>query len=205
MSDTVWQATLGLIWRLCRKGTQTEVSLTGIGEAVLHPKFVEWVEDLRSVIGYERPLVVSTNGTEFRSGGPMTDFDMKRLADVRPHFFVSLHRPEVAQPAINRLKSFGIRVDTNTAFATSSLDWAGQVKWVATMARSECQYLRRGWGVVRQDGQITTCCMDAHTKHAFGTVFDPVGQLELKPHALCDNCQLDVPKEMRHVRPAQVE
>lgn len=188
----VFDASMRLLKRLCSEGTQGELSLTGIGEAVLHPHFVEMAAEARSVLGMDRPFVLTTNGLA------LTEEIIGALVHLKPKIYVSLHRPELAGPAIERVKRAGLELGVNASFATSSLDWAGQVKWHVSAPRSECQYLAQGWGVVRADGRITTCCMDAHTKHAFGTVWSPKNELVLAPHALCRSCNLDVPKESTH-------
>jgi hypothetical protein len=186
-------ATMALVQRLCDEGTQGEVSLTGIGEAVLHPDFLPMAREVRRVIGWERPLVLATNGVALTEG---LVFEFARL---RPHVYVSLHRPEMAAPAIELLKKYRVEHAVNSAFVTSSLDWAGQVDWYVSAPKSECQYLARGWGVVRTDGRITTCCMDAHTKHAFGTVWTDPAELLLRPHELCGACNLMPPVERMEV------
>lgn len=187
MSLRTFDATMTLVRRLCVEGTQGEVSLTGIGEAILHPSFLQMASEVRRVIGHDRPLVLATNGVA------MTEELVFEFARLRPMVYVSLHRPEVAAPAIELLKKYGVDHSVNAAFVTSSLDWAGQVKWHVSAPKSECQYLARGWGVVRMDGKITTCCMDAHTKHAFGTVWSDPKELRLKAHALCESCNLIPP------------
>jgi hypothetical protein len=191
MSLRTFDATLSLIRKLCDAGTQGEVSLTGIGEAILHPLFLPMAREVRRVIGPDRPLVLATNGVA------MTEALVFEFARLRPYVFVSLHRPEVAAPAIELLKKYGVQHAVNAAFVTSSLDWAGQVEWHVSAPKTECQYLARGWGVVRIDGKITTCCMDAHTKHAFGTVWSAVDDLRLRPHSLCDACNLCPPVALK--------
>lgn len=189
MQPDVFFATLDLIRHYCDAGTQTEVSLTGIGEAILHPMFDEYLIKLRIVLGEGRPIVLSTNGVA------MTPDLAGLLADVSVQVFVSLHRPEVAKPAVDMLREAGAQFAVNAAFAFSAIDWAGQVKVDAPMMRRrDCDYLRKGWGVVRVDGKITTCCMDAHTKYAFGTVYSPPEMLWLTSTKLCETCNLSVPK-----------
>lgn len=188
--ETFW-ATLDLLRHFVRAGTQTEVSLTGIGEALLHPSFEMMLWHVRHAIGLRRPLVLATNGIAVTPEVARMLFE----ADVR--VYVSLHRPELAKPAIDLLLNANVRVGTNHAFASDAIDWAGQVPVNAPMmAKRPCDYLRKGWGVVRVDGRITTCCMDAHTKHSFGSVFDEPRTLYLKTHALCNACNLSIPTEL---------
>src|SRR5512147_2788120 len=61
MSWETFERTLEHVAYYVGKGTQTEVSLTGIGEAILHPRFVEAVFRVREVIG-RRQITLATNG-----------------------------------------------------------------------------------------------------------------------------------------------
>src|SRR4030066_1012334 len=63
--DMTWEtfeASLELVDFYVRQGTQTELSLTGIGESLLHPRFVEMVAACRTAIGPLRQLTITTNG-----------------------------------------------------------------------------------------------------------------------------------------------
>lgn len=175
---------------LCVAGTQGEVSLTGIGETTLHPEFYDWVCEIRRVIGFDRKLVMSTNGLT------MTRLMAKFLRVQQMDVYVSLHRPEVAGKAIQLLREAGCRHGHNHAFVDSALDWAGQVEWMNTAPKTVCQYLQQAWVAVREDGEINTCCMDAHSKYPLGSVFDPIGSLTTSVTDLCAGCHLVVPQHM---------
>ncbi len=183
--------TLEHVKYLCEAGTQGEVSLTGIGEAILHPRFVDALWLTRQAIGWERPLVMSTNGTH------VTDEIVSQLKAARVQTFVSLHRSEVAGPAISKLKAAGVEMGTNMGFVDSALNWAGQVEWYVSAPKTTCKYLSDGWAVVRQDGAIDTCCMDAHSKYPIGSVWDALGSLKTRPTKLCGGCHLKVPENLR--------
>jgi hypothetical protein len=191
--DMAWETferTLVHVAYYVQKGTQTEVSLTGIGEAILHPRFVEAVFRVRELIG-GRQITLATNGVD------MTPELAEVLARLRVVTYVSTHRPEKAGPAWQMLKDAGAITGLNTAFVDSSIDWAGQTKWHVAAKSHECTYLAVGWGVVRQDGSVNACCMDAHGKHRLGTVFDEPGTLMTRPIGLCSACHLTVPKHMQ--------
>lgn len=191
--DMPWETferTLEHIAYLCTAGTQGEVSLTGLGEAILYPRFVEALWRVRDTIG-ERLLVMSTNGVD------MTPELARELAAAHCAVYVSLHRPEVATPALRMLQEAGCGTAVNTAFVDSSLDWAGQVKWHVSAPRALCGYLSRAWAVVRQNGNIDACCMDAHDKYRVATVWDEPGTLMTHPTPLCASCNLSVPEELR--------
>lgn len=180
-------AALDLVRHYVQQGSQTELSLTGIGESLMHPQFVEAVAEARAVIGPDRPLVITTNGL-------LLDEAMCRdLAPFRPQVFVSLHRPEKAGPAVELAKKYGILHGVNASAAISAFNWAGQIDWHVSAPRTKCEYLRAGWGVVLVDGRVTTCCLDASGAGVVGTVWDIPEKLMLKPYSLCSTCHMTPP------------
>lgn len=194
MSWETFERTLVHVAYYVGKGTQGEVSLTGIGEAILYPRFIEALFRVREVIG-PRNIVLATNGVA------MTPGIAEVLAKLRVITFVSTHRPEKAGPAWEMLKKAGGIGGLNTAFVDSSIDWAGQVKWHASASEHDCTYLNAAWAVVRQDGNINACCMDAHGKHKLASVWDELGSLMTRPIGLCGACHLRIPdhfKEAEH-------
>jgi hypothetical protein len=189
-SFEVVEQTLRHVKHYCDQGTQGEVSLTGIGEAILHPQFDDIVSAFRMVIG-PRKLVLSTNGVGIE------DHHIESLLRNQVLVFVSLHRPEVAAPAALRMRQAGIRVEENHKFVDSALNWAGQVKWHVSAQRKRCDYLGLGWGVVRQDGSVNACCMDAGSLDPIGHVRDEPGTLRTRTISLCQACHLVPPYELR--------
>jgi hypothetical protein len=171
---------------------RNELSLTGIGEALLHPDFVEFVALARARLPANQ-LVFSTNGLL------LTEDLCARLAPYRPKVYVSLHRPEKAGPAIQAARKAGILAGWNGAAATEGFNWAGQVPgWANSCPPRICEFLRSGWGVVLVDGRITTCCLDASGAGVVGHVDDPIESLTkpgtgLSPFSLCPNCHMLVP------------
>ncbi len=189
--DMAWdtfEAALDMVKFFVRQGTQTELSLTGIGESLMHPRFFEAVAAARAVIGPQRKLVVTTNGIL------LDDKACEVLKEFRPAVFISLHRPEKAGLAVEATKRAGIFAGANPAPSVSAFDWAGQVKWFVSAPRTLCDYLRQGWGVVLVDGRVTTCCLDATGGGTFGTVWDNPETLRMSPWKLCDGCHMEVPK-----------
>lgn len=193
--DMTWptfESSMDLIEYYVRQGTQTELSLTGIGEAVLHPNFLEMVEKSRAVIGFSRMLTITTNGLLF------DDKLCAALVPFRPAVFISLHRPEKAGLAIEAAKRHGMLAGINNSFATSAFNWAGvQKNWFVSAPKIKCEYLRSGWGVILVDGRITTCCLDADGSGVVGTVNDDPKTLMLKPWGDdkkgCSACHMEVP------------
>lgn len=189
MTWDVFERTLEHVSFLMKAGTQKEVSLTGIGEAIMHPRFVEAMWRVREVIG-DNTLIISTNGLD------MTPELAREMAKANVGVYVSLHRPEKAALAIEMLDEARVARGFNHAFVDSSLDWAGQVKWHVSAPRAQCGYLTNGWAVVRQDGSIDACCMDAHDLYPVGSVWDELGSLKTRATGLCASCNFHVPKEL---------
>lgn len=172
-----------------------ELSFTGMGEALLHPNIEEMLRRARAWLP-KTWFLMATNGLclvdrkdPVRAAGLL-----ETLRDCRVTVFVSTHRPEVAGPAIERLRKAGVNVGTNDAFVTSGFDWAGQVEWHGLPApKSVCQYLAQGWATVLQDGSVVNCCMDAHGLYPCGNVNDAQRPKHFAPIPLCANCHLEVP------------
>lgn len=195
--DMAWdtfEAALDLVAFFVRQNTQTELSLTGIGESLLHPRFVEMVAAAREAIGPQRQLTVTTNGLL------LDDAMCAALAPFRPAIFVSLHRPERAALAIVAARKHGLLAGRNTAFADSAFDWAGyQKNWtpIVSAPKIPCEYLRSGWCVVLVDGRVATCCLDADGSSVVGDVRDDPDKLALRPWGDekkgCAACHMSVP------------
>ena len=188
MDWDTFQLTMNHVAYYVQKGTQGEVSLTGIGEAMLHPQFVDAMFLVRSVIG-ARKMIISTNGIG------LTREMAVHLRHAQVQVYVSLHRPEVASKALNNLYLEGCMFSYNKNFVDSSMNWAGQVKWHVSAGAHECQYLEKGWAVVRQNGSVDMCCMDALDAHPIGHVRDEPGTLLAQVTPLCAACHLVVPQK----------
>ena len=188
MPWATWEQALRLVKHYCDSGTQGELALTGIGEALLHPRFVDMVASAREIIGPSRALTFSTNGLL------LDDKLCEKLKPYRPDIYVSLHRPEKAGPAIEAARRAGLLAGTNVSAATSSFNWAGQLKWQVSAPKILCEYLNVGWAVVLSDGRVTTCCLDASGVGGVGTVWDDPRSLFLKPYVLCKTCHMEVPQ-----------
>jgi hypothetical protein len=186
MTPEVFSRTLEWVQYFDARGTQKELSLTGIGEALLHPLFRQYVEQIRQV--YQGYLLFSTNGLL------INDEIAPFLAKHNVHTYVSLHRQEVAGPALNALMRAKATLQINAGFALSSFNWGGTLDWPVTAKPHPCSYLGIGWGTVMSDGSMTTCCMDSEGTGIVGHVNDPIGSLSLKPYDLCSKCHLTVPE-----------
>jgi hypothetical protein len=192
MNWDTYLTSLNLVAHYVKQGTQTELSLTGIGEAMLHPQFIEAVELARATIGNDRMLTITTNGIL------LTDEMCKAIAPFRPSVFISLHRPEKAGLSVELAKKYGILAGVNASFAVSAFNWAGRQKnWFVSAPSIPCEYLRSGWAVVLVDGRVATCCLDADGSSTVGTVWDDPNTLKIKPWGDekigCKSCHMSVP------------
>lgn len=163
---------------------QKELALTGMGEALLHPRFWDFVAFAREV--YDGFIHFSTNGLLFDEDAA------QRARHYSVGVYVSLHRPEVAGPAAELAKKHGVLCGTNHSFVDSSLDFAGTVDWPNNAPRQVCQYQKQGWGMVLADGTINTCCWEPEGVNAIGHVRDPIGSVDMRPMPGCDSCALVV-------------
>jgi hypothetical protein len=191
MTEATFQRVLAHLQHLCAAGTQGEVSMTGIGEAILHPQFVEWMHWLREVIGADRRLVLATNGLA------ITAELAREIKAANCIVYVSTHRPEKAGPALELLRAAGVTCGVNTAFVDDAIDWAGQVPWHVSAQTKVCEYLARRWCAIRQDGSVNTCCMDAEGLHPIGHVMQPVGSIGTFVTPICAACHLAAPVDFR--------
>ena len=163
-----------------------ELSLTGMGEAMLHPDFCEMARYARNELP-DMWFLLATNGICLTKD--TTGELVQCLKECRISVYVSTHRPEIAGKAIEILCANGVQCSTNTAFVTSGFDWAGQADWHGVKAPpSKCQYIAQQWGCVLADGTIVNCCMDAEGLHPAGHVNDPLPTLSQIP--LCQKCHL---------------
>jgi hypothetical protein len=168
-----------------KQGTQGELSLTGIGETLLHPELFELMRLAREALP-NTFINFSTNGLK------LTDEICVMLAAYDISLFVSLHRPEKAGLAIQLAKKHGIFVSANGGASVSAFDWAGQVDWFVSAPEGPCDWLREGWCNVLVDGRITVCCLDAAAQGVVGHVdqTELMGELKVKPFSLCTTCHL---------------
>lgn len=161
-----------------------ELNLAGIGESTMHPDFVRFVFMARAAIGWDRDLILATNGLL------MTPELAREIAPTKMRVWVSLHRPEKAGPAVEALSSAGILAGVSADPSVSSVNWAGQVKWhVSTpMKGSPCPWVQPGRVFVLSDGRIARCCFDAKADDVLGSVDDNLSKMYTSAYSLCATC-----------------
>ena len=183
MAEGTYLACLKWARLFVEKGTQIEFNVCGIGESTMHPRFVEYVQLAREELGEKVEIVFATNGL-------LVDEELAAaLAPYRPKVGVSLHRPEMAGPAIEALKKHGLLAWIGSDAATASVDWAGQVKWHVSAPAMPCMWVKDGRVFVLADGRVSPCCFDGLGSEAICNIkeFDPE-QHFTRPYRLCKNC-----------------
>ena len=202
MTIEVFERALEHVVHYAEAGTQGELALTGIGEALMHPDFILMAELARAALP-ENLITLSTNGVllahkaghrEHLRGELLID----ALHEYRIATFVSMHRPERAAIAANRLRERGVLMAQNTAFGDmGSMDWAGGLDWQVNAEPITCEFLRSGWCVILADGRIATCCLDAEGSSTVGHVDDAPGTHVIQPwkgeRQGCSSCYQEVP------------
>jgi organic radical activating enzyme len=187
-----------------RQGTQGELALTGIGEALIHPDFPQLCKLARAALPHNL-ITLSTNGLilanrKTDAARELSDRLLDSLEENRVAVYVSLHRPERAKLAIDLLRKRGLLAATNQAFATESFDWAGGLDWEVSIPEGSvtCEFLRSGWCVVLADGRVTACCLDSEGGGVSGHVDDPLGSLHIAPwegvKQGCSGCHMSPPE-----------
>lgn len=193
-----WAAALEWVRYFVGKGTQGELVLFGTGEPSLHPDFPQMAREARGVIGPGRRLVTTTNGIAVTKEW----VDALKPSGIR--VYVSLHRPEKAEPAVRYLKSAGLLEATVADAVEYPNDWAGQVKWhsnaaaLAYDARPICPWTAAGQLFVSAHGALYSCCYANGDSPVLGQVTDAPSALAVTPWKACQSCWL------RQAKPGEV-
>jgi len=170
------------------QGAQKSLNLAGIGESTIHPNLEYYLEIVREALP-DLPLVIATNGIEIVKQPQIAEY----LFKYRCAAFVSLHRPEMAGPAIEILRQAGCYAGSSSDPATNAVDWAGQVDWHVSSEHKgrECAWLNMGQSMVLSDGRVTTCSFDSTGAGVIGNVYDDLSKISVKPYELCKSCHYD--------------
>lgn len=168
-----------------KQGTQKELAITGMGEALLHPSLMFMLNMIRSDYDYNGYLHFSTNGILF-------DKEIAAFCkDYGIKVYISGHRPEAAPQAIEIALKHDVLAGTNFSFAYSALDSVGTVDWKNTAPDNlVCQYQKQAWGMVLVDGSISTCCWEPEGVNVIGHVNDPIGSVDMRIMPGCSSCSL---------------
>jgi hypothetical protein len=180
------------LWGVHRHG---ELNMAGIGESTMHARFVDAMFRAREVMGPEVSILLATNGLL------MTREMARAIAPMRPSVYVSLHRPEKAQHAVQACAEAGILTAVSCDGAMNAVNWAGQVDWPVTTPTvgQNCDWVVKGRAFVLADGRLSRCCFDADGSGVFGHVDDDLSKAYTSPYHLCATCHLKQPASVVEV------
>jgi hypothetical protein len=163
--------------------------LAGIGESTIHPDFVDYVRLAREAVdeASRAPgtimLLIATNGVA------LTEDIVKATKPYNLRYYVSMHRPEKAGPAIELCRKYDCLDGASADPSLAAIDWAGQVKWhVSAPKNRACMWIRAARAFVMADGCVSACCLDGSGAGINGHVYHPIGSLKTKPYSLCKTC-----------------
>ncbi len=196
MKRNVFEQAIKWVKHFCNEGTQLELNLFGVGEPLLHPHLVDFVQYARYALPFRQDLHLNTNGNR------MT---LELAKDLKAAGITAIditaHNARAAAKTIRFFKEAGIHGRISLDFITAPNNWAGQVDWFAPdyhktpVPENICPWLARGQIMVMSNGDLTNCCIDAFAQGVFGTVFDDLAQFEIKEMPLCAKCHHLTPDE----------
>lgn len=194
MSDAVFERCVEIVKQLSDQGTQKELNLNGNGESLMDPQLIVRIEKLRSALGDDIHIQLSTNATlltpQLAAGLKSAGIDR---VDVSPHS-VAAARMGVCYLLMNQVKGA-----INTGPIYISHNWAGQLEPENRIPLEpqglSCQPLIEGRGYIQSEGDVVPCCYDYRNLGKIGTVFDEdILERELKPFELCQTCHQELPE-----------
>lgn len=166
---------------------QDVVNLHHFGESTMHPKFIDWLDQISDIV----PVVaVSSNGV-----GVTREMvrDMKKAG--LDNLALSIHRPEVVQKVAQWCIDEDLPYNWASGPISAPHNWAGQVDGIRNSTWAEsfvCQFLQDQSCIIFQDGRVGTCCIDAEGIVDLGTVWDDLRAVDLKPMKLCLTCHQQI-------------
>ena len=194
MPVEVFQKAIEWVSYFCKKGTQLELNLFGVGEPTLHPKIVEMVAYARAMLPFKQLLHLNTNGNRMTE-----DLALKLMDAGISQIDITGHDHRATAKTIKIFQKVGIKFNISYDFVFHPNNWAGQVPdwFAADYNLGDCPWLSRGQAMVMSDGSLTTCCIDAFGKNVFGTIHDDLSTMEINESNLCGKCHHTVPQRGR--------
>lgn len=165
---------------------QSEIGLSGVGEPLLHPRFVALLAEARARFPTMR-LVFPTNGIL------LTDEMAARLAPYHPEIYVSAHVPEKAAHAVQVAARHGLLAGVSMDPVLNPNDCAGQVDWYPSAVSYPCPWVGHQRYVVSSTGDILVCCFDFTGESRLAHVSEIPRQLTVKPWRVCSRCHQTMP------------
>jgi hypothetical protein len=165
---------------------QAELNLSGVGEPLMHPRFVELLAEARGRFPTMR-LLFPTNGLL------LTRELAERLVPYHPEVSISLHVPEKAAHAVQIARHYGLLAGVSMDPVLNPNDCAGQVDWYPSEVTYPCPWVGLQRYVVASTGDILTCCFDFTGESRLAHVQEEPRQLTVKPWRVCERCHQTMP------------
>jgi hypothetical protein len=186
MSDEIFLKSLEWIEHYVAAGSQFEVTLSGIGEPLIHPRFPWMVRTVYERFGDRLGILTNTNGIA------CSDEAIAAMHDAKVKVWISAHQPKLAAKTADLFRKHRVIHGYNVEAIVFPNDWAGQLKvdWPKADwgTHIHCQWVGLGRVMVTSTGDITTCCFDADGIGFLGHVNDGPGKLLTRPYTLCPKC-----------------
>jgi MoaA/NifB/PqqE/SkfB family radical SAM enzyme len=196
MTWDTFEIAIDWVLHLCRKGTQRELNLFGVGEPLLNINIVSFVEYARKKLPFRQKIHLNTNGNLMNEQVAMA---LKRAGISQ--IDITAHKPRSAAKTIRIFQKVGIPFVVSLDFVTRPNDWAGQVDWFKPdyykTQGMECPWLGRGQVMVMSNGDITPCCIDAFGTGIFANIhrIEDFEKLDVAAFRLCETCHHIVPNQ----------
>jgi hypothetical protein len=195
MSEEVFSKSLEWLKFFIKQGTQAELNFFGVGESLLHPRFLEMLERTRDVMPLHVPLIMNTNGTH------VTEELVREMARIGlDKIDITDHDALTTMKAIQVFKKVGIRWGYSRDAIVNPNNWGGLVKgWVEKEdhPRALCPWVSRGQVMIMSNGDVTRCCQDAFARGIICTVWDNLPEFDHTPFVQCLTCHEDIPQGMK--------
>jgi hypothetical protein len=197
MSEEVVDRSLYWLKRFVDQGTQKELNVFGVGEPLLHPKYVDIVRRCRKVMPAYLQLRLNTNGLlatkEIIRELILAGADAIDLTDHNAEASMkTIHIFRELQREFPKMK-FGYSRDG----VINPNNWGGLIDWIdwePDHPKYICPWLDNGQVMIMSDGSVTRCCQDAHARGLLGTVWDDLLTMDHTPFVQCKTCHELVPK-----------
>lgn len=198
MTEENFKKSLSIVRHLYDKGGQTELWLHGLGESLLHPKFLEFSQMARETLPYTL-IRISTNGIL------MTDEIARRMRELKVSCHISMYAAKEVVIGAAMAHKHGILEYLGNNPVQAPTDWAGQCDWPVPLKlkTQSCQWLNEGWAMIWSTGEIVSCCVDGFGKGIIGHIDNiewpkEIDDLEIKPYELCKKCNMQIPDKFTH-------
>lgn len=196
MTMSTFKTAIDWVLHFCRRGSQRELNLFGVGEPTLHPDIVDLVAYARNKLPFRQKIHLNTNGNTMTKKLAIA---LKKAGITS--IDITAHHAYSAAKTIRIFQEVGIDGALSLDFVTRPNNWAGQVDWFEPAYHKakgwDCPWLNHGQVMVMSNGDVTTCCIDAFGQGVFAHVNDDLIDKRVEAQELCHKCHHIVPQNQR--------